>query len=134
MAKKHRGFTLIEILVACSIIIALAVGAVNLSSNWLAAGRYNKTRADVAAISLAISQYRLEMNVLPTRLSDLTTKSGNFGPWLSNDALTDTWKQSYQYYKNGNSYAVWSCGPNKTNNSGSSPTTFKGDDIGVLSN
>lgn len=131
---KHPGFTLTEIIVACAIIITLGTAAVVGGGAILDHGRYNAAKGGVATISMAISQYHFELEKWPVKLSDLKAKVGQYGPWLEDDALKDPWGVDYQVYINSGAgtFAVWSYGPNKANNSGAAPTSFSGDDIGTL--
>lgn len=93
--SKEQGFTFVEILVACSIIIALAVGAIFLGSAILDNGRYNKAKTDTATISTAIGQYKFELGSFPKSIDDLTKKDGQYGPYLSSDILKDPWGNDY---------------------------------------
>lgn len=132
-ARSRNGFTLIEILVACAIIIALAVGAFLIGGVFLDQGRYNKAKTDISSISAAIKQYKFEMDSYPASLSSLTTKSGSYGPWLDSDTLTDPWGTSYKFSvdETNRRFGVWSCGKNKTDETGSYKGSFSGDDIGI---
>lgn len=135
--KARSGFTLLEIVVACAIVVAMSAGSYLGGSAYLALGRYNRARADVAALAMAVSQYRLELDEWPGALSKLKSADGDFGPWVDSDLLTDPWGNSYQYYYDEDEgvFAVWSKGPDGSNSSGSSPAAadeFKGDDIGLV--
>lgn len=131
--RRRNGFTLIEILVACAIIVALAVGAILIGSTLLDHGRHNKAQTDVSSISIAITQYKFEMGSYPASLSVLTTKSGSYGPWLDSDTLTDPWGTAYKFSidEANRRFGVWSCGKNKTDETGSYKGSFAGDDIGI---
>lgn len=121
---RREGFTFMEILVCLSCIVALGVGAFYVAGEALNYGRYNTAKADVATISTAVSQYYFEMNAMPANLNALTTKSGQYGPWLSSDALKDPW---------GNNYSFTNDATNKrfTINSGGR-SSGKGDDISLV--
>lgn len=94
---RHKGFTFMEIIVCLSCIVALGVGAFYVAGEALNYGRYNAAKADVAIISTAVSQYYFEMNDMPADLNALTSKSGQYGPWLSSDALKDPWGNNYTF-------------------------------------
>ena len=94
---RRKGFTFVEILVCLSCIVALGVGAFYVAGEALNFGRYNTAKADVATISAAVSQYNFEMNAMPANLNALTSKSGQYGPWLSSDALKDPWGNNYTF-------------------------------------
>lgn len=132
--SKKQGFTFVEILVACSIIIALAVGAIFLGSAILDNGRYNKAKTDTATISTAIGQYKFELGSFPKSIEDLTKKDGQYGPYLSSDILKDPWGNDYHFSVNTSTsrFAVWSNGHNKTNDTGSFNDSISGDDIGIM--
>ena len=132
--SKKQGFTFVEILVACSIIIALAVGAIFLGSAILDNGRYNKAKTDTATISTAIGQYKFELGSFPKSIDDLTKKDGQYGPYLSSDILKDPWGNDYHFSVNTSTgrFAVWSNGYNKTNDTGSFKDSISGDDIGIM--
>lgn len=131
---RRKGFTLAELLVVLAAIICLGTGAVIVGRNYLESGRYNTAKADVSAIAIAVSQYKFEMEEYPASLEVMTQQAEQYGPWLHEDSLTDPWDNDYQYSfdEAGNSFAVWSNGPDGTNASGNRPTEFAGDDIGVL--
>jgi general secretion pathway protein G len=132
--SKKQGFTFVEILVACSIIIALAVGAIFLGSAILDNGRYNKAKTDTATISTAIGQYKFELGSFPKSIDDLTKKDGQYGHYLSSDILKDPWGNDYHFSVNTSTsrFAVWSNGHNKTNDTGSFNDSISGDDIGIM--
>lgn len=131
--RSRNGFTLIGILVACAIIVALAVGAILIGSTLLDQGRHNKAQTDVSSISAAIKQYKFEIGSYPATLSALTTKSGSYGPWLDSDTITDPWGTAYKFSIDDTNrrFGVWSCGKNKTDETGSYSGSFAGDDIGI---
>lgn len=132
--SKKQGFTFVEILVACSIIIALAVGAIFLGSAILDNGRYNKAKTDTATISTAIGQYKFELGSFPKSIDDLTKKDGQYGPYLSSDILKDPWNNDYHYSVNTSTgrFAVWSNGRNKVNDTGTFNNSISSDDIGIM--
>lgn len=132
--QKRNGFTLISLLIALAAVIAIGTSVIFVGKNVLDNGRYNAARANVASISMAVSQYKFDMETYPQSLQALTVQVGQYGPWLSNDDLTDPWDRNYQYTFNEatNTFAVWSYGPDGTNASGNNPTEFAGDDIGIV--
>lgn len=132
--QKRNGFTLISLLIALAAVIAIGTSVIFVGKNVLDNGRYNAARANVASISMAVSQYKFDMETYPQSLQALTVQVGQYGPWLSNDDLTDPWNNNYQYTFNEatNTFAVWSYGPDGANASGNNPTEFAGDDIGIV--
>lgn len=131
--SKKSGFTIIEILVVLGVVIAMAVAVLPVGSNYFALGRNSSSKTGVATLATAISQYKFEIEEYPLNLNSLTVSNGQYGPYISSAALKDSWNQNYNYSYNDNSFAVWSNGPDKKNNSGGGvPTAFQGDDIGVI--
>jgi len=135
--KSKKGFTLIELMIAISIIITMGAVAVIGISTYLKAGRTAQTRSGVAVLTSALGRYRYVHGALPRSLKDLTAANanGNKGQLLSADDLKDAWNNTYNYAisSQNDSYAIWSNGPDQTNNSGSSmPTAFGHDDIGLI--
>lgn len=131
--SKKSGFTIIEILVVLGVVIAMAIAVLPVGSNYFALGRNSSSKTGVATLATAISQYKFEIGEYPLNLNSLTVSNGQYGPYISSTALKDSWNQNYNYSYNDNSFAVWSNGPDKKNNSGGGvPTAFQGDDIGVI--
>lgn len=134
MSFRRHGFSFIELCVVLVAIVALSSGAFIAGGSILSAGRHNAAKSDVSVISLAVAQYHFESGIWPTNIAALREKRGQYGPWLHNDTEKDPWGNDYQYAYNptNSTYAVWSLGPNGINNSGQNPSTFSGDDIGIL--
>lgn len=134
-SKKH-GFTLVEIIVACAVVIALFSGAVFIGHNILENGKYNKAKTDIATIDTAIRQYYFDTGNLVDSLETLTKKDGEYGPWLDADILKDPWNQDYFYvYYPSGVYHLISYGSNKEldSNPSNTPDCVYGDDIGLCS-
>lgn len=93
--NRHRGFTFVELLVVLTCIIAMGTGAFYVAGQAMNYGRYSTARSDVATISTAVSQYYFEVGSMPANLDALTSKSGQYGPWLTSDVLKDPWGNSY---------------------------------------
>lgn len=131
--NKRKGFTFAEIIVSLAVIISFAYGAIVVAKNYFDAGRYNTAKTDVAAISMAVSQYKFDIGSYPASLNDLSVKVEQYGPWLSTISK-DPWGNDYQYSYDDNTgtYAVWSYGSDGKDSSGSKPTEFKDDDIGFV--
>lgn len=132
---RRAGFTLIEIIVSCAIIIALGAAAFLGAGTALDSGRYHTARTGTSAIAMALVQYKFEIGVLPTTdqgLGRLTESVNGKGPWVSSESLVDPWGNDYHYNVNGRSYAVWSYGKDGNNNSGAMPETIQGDDVGIV--
>lgn len=135
MQTKKGGFTLVEAAIVLAVIMVIGAGAIPIARNFMAIGYNSRQKADLGTIATAISQYAFEMQALPANLTILTVKNGQYGPWLTEGALTDPWDQKYNYTFDAaeRRYAVWSNGPNRVNNSGGGiPSAFKNDDIGII--
>ena len=135
-SSKKRGFTLVEILVACAVVVALFAGAVFIGHNLLEDGRYNKAKTDITTIDTAIRQYYFDTGNPVDSIETLTKKDGEYGPWLDADILKDPWNQDYFYsYYGSGVYYVISYGANKELDSEASniPSCVSGDDIGLCS-
>lgn len=132
MAKKS-GFTLVECVIALGILLALTAAVLPVGNNYFSLGRNSAAKSGIANIAAAISQYHFEMGELPANLKDLTTAHEQYGPYLNEDGLKDPWDQNYNYATSDRTFAVWSNGPDKKNNSGGGvPISFQGDDVGVI--
>ena len=133
---KQCGFTFMELVFVLCAVVALSVGAFVTANGVLQNGRYNAARSDVAAVSLAVSQYHFEVGSWPATLDVLTTANGQYGPWLDAQGLTDPWGNSFNYTisSNNNSFAIWSNGENRQNDTGAEtfPSVFASDDIGMI--
>lgn len=135
-SSKKRGFTLVEILVACAVVVAFFAGAVFIGHNLLEDGRYNKAKTDITTIDTAIRQYYFDTGNPVDSLEILTRKDGEYGPWLDADMLKDPWDQDYFYsYYGSGTYYVISYGANKEldSNPSNTPDRVYGDDIGLCS-
>lgn len=133
MARK--GFTFPELVISMVILLILGSAWVVNSGDLLDVGKNRTAGINAAAITMSISQYAVEVNEYPEKLSDLTKKNGQYGPWLDETRLKDPWDMDYIYAidETNGRIAVWSCGNDMTNNSGSGvPTNFQGDDVGSI--
>jgi general secretion pathway protein G len=135
--RKNKGFTLVELMIAMGIIIALGTVVLVNISTYLRGGRIAQARTNIAVISSAIGRYRYVHGTMPENLRNLTAHNanGNNGQLLTDAELKDPWDNPYNYNLSEASekYAIWSNGPDRTNNSGSTmPSAFTGDDVGVI--
>lgn len=132
--SRQQGFSFIELVVVLSAVVALASGAFVVGNSILQNGRFNATKSEVAALSMAVSQYHFEMDAWPPTLQTLTTAAGQYGPWYDAESLSDQWGHAFNYSisADGRQFAVWSNGANGSNDSGNAPVVFGSDDIGII--
>ncbi len=127
VSSARGGFTLIEVLIAVSIGIAVMVGGfMGIRKAYDALSRY-RTTTRMSNIAFAIGQYRLSVQKLPTRLDDLVkgpkeekdkkrwVQGG--GATISEDDLIDGWDNKFVYKLNPagsgkKAYELYSYGPN----------------------
>lgn len=133
--KNFKGFSLPEIVIALGVIIAMASSAFVVSDHMLKVGRFNAAKSNVAALSVAVVQYRFEVGHLPANLTALTQKVDDKGPWLGAGGLKDPWNRDYHYQVavDGSYFAIWSDGQNGINDSDTTLPEFDKDDIGIMS-
>ena len=132
--RKRRGFTLMEVLLVMAILVIIgslvSVGYMGIRKSSMKKGA--ATQVDLFKTSLEV--YYNEMGSFPTELSQLRTapsdatsakkwKDGG-GPYLSEDVPPDPWGNPYKYTGGGETYTVYSFGPDQQDGGG------KGDDIG----
>lgn len=86
--SSPRAFTLVEVLIAMTVIAALMAIAVPKFASYRLHAQIAQSEADVRSIDLAIQIYRRQNNVLPANLSDL-------GIIIS----PDPWGRVYEYLK-----------------------------------
>ena len=124
--QKHNGFTLIELMIALSIIIAMSTIAYNKTSDYMQTAKRAAAKTGATTIAQALTRYRFEMDKWPNDLQELTKGNKTFGPWLSASDLKDPWNQHYSYSLQNKQICIWSNGPNNVNNHG------QGDDRGFI--
>ena len=132
--KRYFGYSIIEMIVSFGIIIALSYGTFAGINHYYDAGCYKIAKTDLSTISMAVNKYRFEMGSFPSSINDLTVSHGAYKPCITAEKLIDPWNETYFYIKSADgSYAVWSSGKDKINQS-PSPINggFGGDDIGEI--
>ena len=83
---RERGFTLMEILIAVAIMIALAAVAIPSYQRYVEKARVNRATQEIGAIASAIQQAAIDNNALPNSLDEVK------------QAFNDPWGRPYQYY------------------------------------
>lgn len=131
---KCGGFALtLDMAVFALCVFILLSAAVFGIQNYLKSAKISRARADVAALSLAVSRYAYDMEnaypsytpsqCLPGTLSELENKHAatGYGPWFTGNAMKasgtsylDPWGNAYVYaHGSGNDgrFVVYSKGP-----------------------
>lgn len=115
----HKGFSFMEVLFVLCAVVAISSGAFLVGGNVLTSGKYNAAKADIAAISMAVAQYKFEIGSMPVNLAALTVAQGQYGPWLPSGDLQDPWGNDYSLVVvNTYEYVVMSNGTNGANDKG----------------
>jgi general secretion pathway protein G len=121
-SHERRGFTLLELLVALSIVAALAAVVGPTLFGHVADGKRTAARTQVDALVMAIEAFRLDVGRVPSAQEGLGALraapgggvSGWRGPYLKRDLPRDPWGQAYQYTipggRSGDAYDVYSFG------------------------
>ena len=116
--RRHRGFTLVEMLLVITIIGILAALVVPKMMGRSEQARQSAARADVASIKTALDAYEVDNGNYPKALADLIQaprQARNWrGPYLDK-IPPDPWGNEYQYAQpgrqNANSFDLSSIGP-----------------------
>jgi len=109
--RRSRGMTLIEIMVVLVILgmIATAIG-VNVFSA-LKDAQIKSAKLDLQHLSDGVDRYHVETGNWPDNLSALAPK-------FVKEVRKDPWGSDYQYARTGDSYDVYSYGPDKAQGGG----------------
>jgi len=85
---RPQGFTLIEVLIAITVLAALLAIAIPQFQNYREQAQVGQAIADIRNIDLSIQVYKRQNNALPTKLSDAFSAS-----------TLDPWNNAYVYLK-----------------------------------
>ena len=107
-SAAKRGFSLIELMVAVSIMMLLAGVATVSYMKFLAKARTARASADVAAIKAALDAYKLDNHAYPTARQGLVALVEKpsappapphwDGPYLQDGLPLDPWGREYVYF------------------------------------
>ena len=106
--QRHRGFTLLELLVVMVIIGLLAAYVGPKYFSQVGKSEVKTARAQIVAFEKSLEQYRLDVGSYPTTeqgLAALVTRPANVakweGPYLAKAVPTDPWGHAYVYKSPG---------------------------------
>jgi general secretion pathway protein G len=106
--QRHRGFTLLELLVVMVIIGLLAAYVGPKYFSQVGKSEVKTARAQIVAFEKSLEQYRLDVGSYPTTeqgLAALVTKPANVakweGPYLAKSVPLDPWGHPYVYKSPG---------------------------------
>lgn len=148
MAKRETGFTLIELIIAISIIVILTGVVTPLVGTLIEEARVSRATSEVKVLAEAIVNLYKDTAIWPRDttintvtlwndgnnglLSRNTTRFSNAkawrGPYVPKQIGTDPWNTPY-HYNRGTISGVMSYGPNKTNNNSFNQRQAQQDDI-----
>lgn len=118
--RGNGGMTLIEIIIAISLIVGLmAYLATNLTQTADNA-RKDEARLAMGAIEQSLQMYRVHNHQYPTTdqgLDALQKDPGGQqnwrGPYIDDQKLIDPWGQKFQYESDGRKFTITSGGPDR---------------------
>lgn len=106
--NKHKGFTLIEILIVIAIISTLLVAAVTSFGDKPGKARTATAKISVNNIATALKVYRLDNIRYPS-----TGELNKLVPKYLDKLEKDPWGEDYKYISDGSSFQVYSYGADK---------------------
>jgi Type II secretory pathway, pseudopilin PulG len=131
---KFRGISTLDLAVYIVVATVLLATAWPYMSGYSNRGKRAQAVSQISAMSTAISVYKQQKGSYPSSLNDLSGTNDYGEPWIISLPSADPWDQAYAYDSSDYGFAVWSYGPNATNEStvpsDISNASFGGDDIG----
>lgn len=88
LTRRSQGFTLIEVLIAITVLAALLAIALPMFQSYIEQARVAQAIADIRNIDLSIQVYKRQNNALPTKVSEAFSAS-----------TLDPWNRDYVYLK-----------------------------------
>lgn len=121
--KLHPGFTLIEIMIAITIIGILGALLAPSMLSYLSSSKETATKSNLRTTEMVIEQFYSHTGSFPEKLRDLIKKPADEqaakkwkGPYLKSQNIpTDGWDVPFVYKKpgeKGHPYELYSYGPN----------------------
>lgn len=131
--RRRRGFTLMEVLLVLVILVILgSVVAVSLSGARKRAF-VDSAKTQLTSFKSALTAYNVDIGTYPSTQqglaalrdapADLRNPAKFRGPYADASAPLDPWGNDYRYESDGQSFRVWSGGPNGQDEGGT------GDDV-----
>ena len=118
--RNIRGFTLMEVLLVLVILVILGSMAGIFIRGAQRKARADAARAQIGVFEQAIKMYELNIQSYPATvqgLQALCQPSGDdpswSGPYLDRDVPLDPWNNPYQYTTDGETFRIWSFGPDQ---------------------
>jgi general secretion pathway protein G len=124
MVRSKQAFTLIEILCVLLIMAILAAIAISLIAYAKTQALRSRTHSQLSQINGMIVEYKVKNGRIPMTLSNVVSTLPE-GLVYSNGLPLDPWGRQYQYLVSGESYRIFSMGPDKATGT----ATNSGDDI-----
>jgi prepilin-type N-terminal cleavage/methylation domain-containing protein len=114
LTQRHRGFTLVEILVVMGIIVGLAALIVPLSRSFMAKSRQASCLGNLRQIGIAIESYLQDHNdTMPnleagrkSRTEDIPVMENTLIEYLSNEEVFHCPEDKIHFQESGSSY-LW---------------------------
>lgn len=128
LKRKHNGFSLIELLIGLSCVVAIGAGAVFASHHISNMGKISACNSKISSLMLKVRTEYAAYKKFPENLLELKGETI--------ESLTDPWGTTYEYVTGKDYFCIVSGGPNKsveTNTSSSfdSSKQLSGDDLGM---
>ncbi|MCA9214411.1 MAG: type II secretion system major pseudopilin GspG [Planctomycetales bacterium] len=123
--SRRTGFTLLEVLLVLVILVILGSMATVFIRGAGQRARRRAAEAQISAFDNALKMYEIDFQRYPDSsegLNALRFPPQGGAPYLDKDPPLDPWGSPYQYTSDGDSFRIWSLGPD------GNPDT--GDDVG----
>lgn len=122
--QRRQAFTLMEVLLVLVILVILGSMAGVFIRGAQKRAREDAARAQIGGFDAAIKMYELTVQQYPTTaqgLQALRQPPGDVanwdGPYLDKEVPADPWGNPYQYESDGESFRIWSFGPDQIDGS-----------------